>query len=61
MKIVATIEVQLGALDEENASHHKALEHLHNHPEEMIEWVYDAIDGGDNFGIHSPHLEDGDI
>ena len=62
MKIVATIEVQIPDIDEESKDQWKAVEALKNNPEKMIEWIYDTLDGdGDYYGIHSPHIEDGEI
>jgi hypothetical protein len=62
MKIVATIEVKIPDIDEESKGQWDALNALKNNPEEMMNRIWDALDGdGEDFGIHSPHIEEGDI
>ena len=61
MKIVATIEVPLSLMDEESKSAWNSLEMLKNNPQQMIDLIYDALDGALDFGIHSPRIEEGDI
>jgi hypothetical protein len=61
MKIVATIEVQLPDPDEESKGQVGAMEKLKNDPQVMMDWIYSALEGDAPYGIHSPHLEEGEI